>query len=260
MREESDASWCTQFWTIFKRNGINTFRQPMDFILKVIQAIFFGIIAIVLYYQKGNTFEEVFQNNQGVLFFLVMNTGFSYVFASVNLFNFERPVFIRERLSNTYTTSAYYIGRTVAVLPVEIFTLFLFLVIAYFPCNLDNSAGVFFLTLLSLELCAYMSSSFGLLLSTIFSDAGVVMSLVPVLIIPFLLVGGFFVPLETVFGIYYPFEYVSMFRYGFESLVYSQYENNPLIVNGVSYDLIGTRYNFQVHFNLFRPPSLWISS
>ncbi len=79
---------------------------------------------------------------------------------------------------------------------------------------------------------AYMSSAFGLLLSTIFSDAGVVMALVPVLIIPFLLVGGFFVPLETVPKVFYPFEYISMFRYGFESLIYSQYENNPLVVGG----------------------------
>lgn len=143
--------------------------------------------------------EEILQNNQGVLFFLIMNTGFSYVFASVNLFNFERPVFIRERLSNTYCTSAYFAGRSLAVQPVEIITVFLFISIAYFPCNLDNSAGVFFKSLLSMELCAFMSSSFGLLLSTIFSDAGVVMALVPVLIVPFLLVGGFFVPLETVF-------------------------------------------------------------
>lgn len=69
-----------------------------------------------------------------------MNTGFSYVFSSVNLFNFERPVFIRERLSNTYSTSAYYVGRTLAVLPVEILANFIFICIAYFPCNLDNSA------------------------------------------------------------------------------------------------------------------------
>jgi hypothetical protein len=47
-----------------------------------------------------------------------MNTGFSYVFASVNLFNFERPVFIRERLSNTYSTSAYFFARVSAVQPV----------------------------------------------------------------------------------------------------------------------------------------------
>lgn len=77
-----------------------------------------------------------------------------------------------------------------------------------------------------------MSSSFGLLLSTMFSDAGVVMALVPVLIIPFLLVGGFFVPLSTVPKVFYPFEYLSMFRYGFEAMIYSQYEDNPLVVNG----------------------------
>lgn len=149
------------------------------------------------------------------------------------------------------------------MLPVEILTLFLFLAIAYFPCNLTNTASVFFKSLLSLELCAFMSSSFGLLLSTLFSDAGVVMALVPVLIIPFLLVGGFFVPLETVPVVYYPFEYLSMFRYGYEGMIYSQYEGNPLVVNGApGVKMIGTglRYNFQVFSFLFRPPLSWFSS
>jgi len=49
--------------------------------------------------------------------------------------------------------------------------------------------------MLSMQLCAFMSSGFGLLLSTLIADAGIVMALVPILIIPFLLVGGFFVPL-----------------------------------------------------------------
>ena len=71
---------------------------------------------------------------------------------------------------------------------------------------------------------------FGFVLSTLFSDAGVVMALVPVLIIPFLLVGGFFVPLENVFEIFYPFEYLSMFRYGFEAMVYSQYETDRVTI------------------------------
>ena len=104
-----------------------------------------------------------------------------------------------------------------------------------------------------------MSSGFGLLLSTIFSDAGVVMALVPVLIIPFLLVGGFFVPLETVFGIYYPFEYLSMFRYGFEAIIYSQYENNKVVLNGVSYDVMASNYHFQVRIKLCRFRFGWIS-
>lgn len=90
-----EASWCTQFTVCFERSGLNQFRQPLDFILKVVQAIFFGVLAIILFYEKGNTRQEIIQNNQGAIFFFVMNTAFSFVFASVNVFNFERPVFIR---------------------------------------------------------------------------------------------------------------------------------------------------------------------
>jgi predicted DNA repair protein MutK len=50
-----------------------------------------------------------------------------------------------------------------------------------------------------------MASSYGLVLSTLFSDAAVVMALVPALIIPLLLVGGFFAPLSEVPKFYYIF-------------------------------------------------------
>jgi hypothetical protein len=125
-----------------------------------------------------------------------MNTGFSYVFSSVNLFNFERPIFIRERLSNSYDTSSYFWGRSLAVLPVEIFTPFLFLVICYFVVNIYETGEAFLLALVAIESIAWMSSSYGLVLSTLFKDAAVVMALVPALIIPLLLVGGFFAPLN----------------------------------------------------------------
>lgn len=64
-----------------------------------------------------------------------------------------------------------------------------------------------------------MSSSYGLVLSTLFSDASVVMALVPALIIPLLLVGGFFAPLDQVHDFYRIFEYISMFKYGYQTLV-----------------------------------------
>ncbi len=89
-----------------------------------------------------------------------------------------------------------------------------------------------------------MSSAFGLLLSTLFADAAVVMALAPILIVPFLLVSGFFVPLEKVSKIFYPFEYLSMFRYGFYSIIYSQYENNPLIIDGIPIEMMGQKYKF----------------
>ena len=60
-----------------------------------------------------------------------------------------------------------------------------------------------------------MGSSYGLLLSVCFEDSEVALALVPVLLVPFLLVGGFFAPLSEVPDCYKLFEYLSMFKYGY---------------------------------------------
>jgi ABC-type multidrug transport system permease subunit len=74
--------------------------------------------------------------------------------------------------------------------------------IPYFAVNLNDTAGPFFYTYLAAVLVSWMSSSYGLLLSVSFSDAEVAMGLVPILIIPFMLVGGFFAPLQNVHDFY----------------------------------------------------------
>jgi predicted DNA repair protein MutK len=70
------------------------------------------------------------------------------------------------------------------------------LVICYFVVNIYETGEAFLLALVAIESIAWMSSSYGLVLSTLFKDAAVVMALVPALIIPLLLVGGFFAPLN----------------------------------------------------------------
>jgi hypothetical protein len=57
INEKIEVGWCTQFSTIFKRNWLNEFRQPLDVILKVVQAIFFSVLCIILYYEKGTNFN-----------------------------------------------------------------------------------------------------------------------------------------------------------------------------------------------------------
>lgn len=47
------SSWPNQFKCILQRNWINQFRQPLDVILKVVQAIFFAVIAIILYVDEA---------------------------------------------------------------------------------------------------------------------------------------------------------------------------------------------------------------
>lgn len=43
-----------------------------------------------------------------------------------------------------------------------------------------------------------------------------------------------------------------MFRYGYEAMIYSQYENNPVTFNGITYDILKDNYKFQVLHLLYR--------
>lgn len=45
------------------------------------------------------------------------------------------------------------------------------------------------------------------------------MSLVPMLFIPFMLCGGFFVNQDKIPYYFYPFEYISMIKYGYQAAV-----------------------------------------
>ena len=134
------------------------------------QMVFFSIMGIILYEKSASDLNSYIQNLRGVIFFLVMNVGFSGIFGSINVFSVERPIFIRERLSNTYSTTSYYIGRSLAYMPLEIILPFVLLVIQYFIIHLDNSASAFFATLGSCWLIYWMASAYGLFLSSVFPD------------------------------------------------------------------------------------------
>lgn len=69
------------------------------------------------------------------------------------------------------------------------------LVIQYFAIHLDNDADSFFATAGSCWLAYWMASAYGLVLSTAFSNPEMALTLVPILIVPLMLIGGFFAPL-----------------------------------------------------------------
>jgi ABC-type multidrug transport system permease subunit len=75
---------------------------------------------------------------------------------------------------------------------VELIVPFVFIIVAYFACNLRGGAETFFWAWLTLELVHFYSASLSLLVSTLIADLSIAMALTPSLVIPFMLVGGFF--------------------------------------------------------------------
>lgn len=65
----------------------------------------------------------------------------------------------------------------------------------------------------------FCSASYGLVYAALIPKLETALALVPVLIIPFMLLGGFFINLDQytdVRVIFYPIMYLSPFRYGFQ--------------------------------------------
>lgn len=65
----------------------------------------------------------------------------------------------------------------------------------------------------------FCAASYGLLYAALIPKLETALALVPVLIIPFMLLGGFFINLDQytdIRVIFYPIMYLSPFRYGFQ--------------------------------------------
>ena len=63
------------------------------------------------------------------------------------------------------------------------------------------------------------------MLSSFFSDKNISVAMIPLAIIPFMTLSGYFVSLDNVPVIMLPFEYISLFKWAFQSL----YLVSPLI-------------------------------
>lgn len=226
---------------IFKRSVINELRNPLGIRAKVFQNIFFAVITIILYERMSKALDSYIQNMMGLLFFVTMNISFNAIFGSINIFSQERPVFIRERLSNTYRTSSYFMGRSLAYLPLELILPIIYIFIFYYVVHLDTSGEAVFITIASSWLATWMASAYGLFLSTAFADAEVALSLVPILIVPLMLVGGFYALKMPDF--YRIFQYISSFKYHYQSLVYGQFNQKrdgwTVNLNGIDYKYNG---------------------
>ena len=125
---------------------------------------------------------------------MTMTIAFNAIQNIILIFPDERPVFLREVNNNMYSVTAYFFGKVIAETPASLITPILYGVIVYFSIGLSTVyAWKFFLYLAILVLVYFTGGSYALIISAIFSDKQLAVTLTPVLIIPFMLFAGFFV-------------------------------------------------------------------
>lgn len=95
---------------LFWRSGISMIRDPFSTKLALIQTIVIAVL-LGLIFLRLNYDQTGIQNMNGVLFLFITNTSFSNMFAVINAFTAEIPIFIREHQNGMYSVLAYYLSK-----------------------------------------------------------------------------------------------------------------------------------------------------
>jgi len=240
--------WCYQYKLLATRNFLNVIRLPQTSYVKLTTTCITASFVAFFFWQAGayqdtyidakttpsgkktisDNYTQTFQNIQGGLFFMTMNITMNAIQNVILIFPDERPVFLREVNNNMYKVGPYFWAKISSELPFSIAMPSVFGCITYFAVGLYPDAGHFFLFLLTLILIYNASSGYSLIISAIFSNKQVAVTLTPVLIVPFMLFAGFFVAASSIPIWLREFEYVSIYKYGYQALMRNEFDdNNP---------------------------------
>ena len=72
------------------------------------------------------------------------------------------------------------------------------------------------------------SSAYTMIVSVAFSEKKLAVTMIPVLLIPFMLLSGFFVNESHTPGWLKPLQYLSLYKYGFQAMMLNEYEGLEL--------------------------------
>ncbi|GMH24297.1 hypothetical protein Nepgr_026140 [Nepenthes gracilis] len=212
------TTWCQQF-SVLLRRGLKERRHQSFDALKIAQVLVVAALSGLLWWHSS---VSHLQDQVGLLFFYSGFWGFFSLFQAIFTFPQERLMLAKERSSGMYRLSSYFMSRVVSDLPMELVLPTAFLVIVYWMAGLKPAASSFFYNLFSLLLSVLVSQGLGLALGAMVMDQKSATILGSVIMLSFLLAGGFYVQHVPDFISW--IKYLSISQYTFKLLLGSQFK------------------------------------
>ncbi|VYS58583.1 unnamed protein product [Arabidopsis thaliana] len=211
------TSWWMQFSVLLKR-GLKERSHESFSGLRIFMVMSVSLLSGLLWWHSR---VAHLQDQVGLLFFFSIFWGFFPLFNAIFTFPQERPMLIKERSSGIYRLSSYYIARTVGDLPMELILPTIFVTITYWMGGLKPSLTTFIMTLMIVLYNVLVAQGVGLALGAILMDAKKAATLSSVLMLVFLLAGGYYI--QHIPGFIAWLKYVSFSHYCYKLLVGVQY-------------------------------------
>lgn len=120
--------------------------------LRFVQVFFISLIVGLLWWRSKRNTSAALADQIGLIFFFAVFWGMFPLFTAIFTFPQERAMLAKERASDLYRLSAYFLARTLGDLPLDLVMPTIFVLIVYFMTDMYLSAAAFFLTLLTVYL------------------------------------------------------------------------------------------------------------
>ncbi|ESW35003.1 hypothetical protein PHAVU_001G198400 [Phaseolus vulgaris] len=227
------TSWVEQFSILFSR-GFKERKHDYFSWLRITQVLSTAVILGLLWWQSDANNPKGLQDQAGLLFFIAVFWGFFPVFTAIFTFPQERAMLTKERTTDMYRLSAYFVARTTSDLLLDLVLPIFFLLVVYFMASLRLSAGRFFLSILTVFLCIIAAQGLGLAIGATLMDLKRATTLASVTVMTFMLAGGFFVQKVPIFISW--IRYLSFNYHTYKLLLKVQYEHVTRTINGITLD------------------------
>ncbi|KAI8990981.1 hypothetical protein BDF20DRAFT_811457 [Mycotypha africana] len=211
------------------RTFINLYRNPFLFFAHFIVSVLLALLLGSVFWQVDVDLSGV-QNRLGVLFFMCALLGFAAT-SSLDMFDKERILFMRERDNGYYSPVAYFVAKVIFdIAPLRILPPLVMGSICYYMIGLNAALPVFGKFLLVSVLFNLAATGLCLCFATGFQSSHMsVAHLLANLVMLFsMLFGGFLLNKDHIPAMLSWLQYLSFFNYGYEALIVNELKDITL--------------------------------
>ncbi|KAL4512253.1 hypothetical protein ABPG72_005255 [Tetrahymena utriculariae] len=238
VNKSTQAPYFSQLKILTNRSFLNQSRNPLLLRSRVVQSIVLGLFTGIVYSDLPDPAthandQRAINDYLGLLFFLCSIMHMNSTLPIVLTIPTERPVFLKEENSKLYSVSPYFLSKLIVESSMVIFLPIIFTSICYYMTGLAQGFDKFCFFILASILQSFVGNAHGMFCGSLFRDPTTAINITPLMIMPFMLFGGFFKNQNNMPEWNRWITWLSNYRYNFEAYVRNNFEGSAFEINPI---------------------------
>ena len=213
----------SQTFILLKRTWMCYVRDSNVIYVRTLVALLIALLVGVVFFQQPDDSSSDGNIINSILFLMCVFSLFCI--PSISKFIEERATFSREHASGLYHTFPYFISSFLCELPILIFTVLAYSLIAYWMVGYATGFGHFMFFLVVVFLVIQTGYGICQVLASVCKSVNIALAVYLFFLVYSLLLGGFIIHKASLPSAFQWVVYTSYFFYGFAALLVNQYED-----------------------------------